>query len=377
MIAASKTFPSSRDRICGCTSFVSFGGEAGLFSGTRIVATANEDYPDSYFKSDLIMTAQGAAYFPDTGEEYLSQEGGRITAAAKQGNALIIFKTNSVFALTYDFDGVDAFFPLKQLSSVIGCDMGGSVQLIDDKLIFFHSSLGGFLLISADETSERTIVPVSGNIAKRLRGMTSGELKNACSADFDRRYWLIAGGDALIWDYDLAPFSFSKSYENAQRALTWYRFSPIEGQPLVSNEMLLKTSARITGFHDKKNDFGKAFPAYWTSKAFDFGEPDMLKTISRVIVSMRTDTGADMRLSVLSESAQKLFDKQISANVFSWRNTNFAAFSWNVLSFAAAVSVKTRIKKALFAQLKLSAQPMGDLGVSDILIEYQPIKQVK
>ncbi|MFA5676531.1 MAG: hypothetical protein WDA65_08440, partial [Christensenellales bacterium] len=117
-ITAFKTVSGNKQKIAGCRVALPFGGEAaGVFGGTRVFVTGNAQHPRSYWRSDLGNAGGGMRYFPDTCEEYLNQNNQPITAAAKMGGELVIFKQSSIFALGYVFDGIDVFYPVRECHS--------------------------------------------------------------------------------------------------------------------------------------------------------------------------------------------------------------------------------------------------------------------
>ena len=205
------------------------------------------------------------------------------------GEQLIVFKENSVFAIGYSYDGQDAYYPVRECHSTIGCDMPGSVQLIDNRLVFAHSRSGVHMLVSADNTLENIVKPISANVNTLL--LREADLKNACSCDFERYYWLKAGSHVYLWDYDTTPYYNYADYDKAQRRLAWYRFDnmdaalfcPLEGALCYGGTDGL---VMLTRGH---NDFGQAIGAYFKSKAFDVGSPDELKTFVALYPSFSAD----------------------------------------------------------------------------------------
>ncbi len=169
-ITAHKTFDGAKKKITGCTAAVRFGGEAaGVAGGTRVFVTGNAAYPYHYWRSDIgLHVSAGMTYFPDLSEEVLDQNSEAITAAAKMGEQLILFKESSVFAVGYSFDGENVYYPVRECSNVIGCDMPGSVQLIDNRLVFAHSRSGVHMLVSADNALENIVKPLSANVNSLL-----------------------------------------------------------------------------------------------------------------------------------------------------------------------------------------------------------------
>ena len=146
----------------------------------------------------------------------MDQNSDAITAAAKMGSELIIFKTHSIFAVGYEFDGEEVYHPVRECHSTIGCDMPGSVQLIDNRLVFASTRSGVYMLISTNNALENIVKPISANI-NRLLMMENG-LEDACSCDYARCYWLKAGTHIYLWDYETTPYTGYADYEQGAAA---------------------------------------------------------------------------------------------------------------------------------------------------------------
>ena len=67
------------------------------------------------------------------------------------------------------------------------------------------------MLVSTDNEVENAVKPLSANIGALL--LAEEGLKNACSVDSGRYYWLCAGGCAYLWDYEQTPYYDYADYE--------------------------------------------------------------------------------------------------------------------------------------------------------------------
>jgi hypothetical protein len=379
-ITAHKDVPGAKEKITGCTAAIRFGGEsAGVTGGTRVFVMGNPDYPYHYWRSDLgLHVSAGMAYFPDTSEEVLDQNSDAITAAAKMGEQLIVFKENSIFAIGYSYDGKDVYYPVRECHSAIGCDMPGSVQLIDNRLVFAHSRSGVHMLVSTDNVLENIVKPLSANVNALL--LCEPDLKDACSCDFERYYWLKAGRHVYLWDYDTTPYYNYADYDKAQRRLAWYRFDNMDATVFCPLEGALcygsaEGIVRLTSGH---NDFGKAINAYFLSKAFDMGSPDELKTFVALYPGFSADGNILVTVTAANESTDSFKSWEVDARSFDWEKFNWAAFTWNRIKFAQAVKMRLNMRKASFLQVKM----LGDTkdrgaGLSSLRFTYYMNRKVK
>jgi hypothetical protein len=379
-ITAHKDVPGGREKITGCTVALRFGGEAaGMTGGTRVFVMGNPKYPYHLWRSDLGMhVSAGMAYFPDTSEEVLDQNSDAITAAAKMGEQLIVFKENSVFAIGYSYDGKDAYYPVRECNSAIGCDMPGSVQLIDNRLVFAHSRSGVHMLVSSDNALENIIKPISANINALL--LREPDIKSACSCDFDRYYWLKAGGHIYLWDYDTTPYYNYSDYDKAQKRLAWYRFDNINAAvfcPLESS-LYYGSPNGIVRLYRGHNDFGQAMNAYFKSKAFDLGSPNELKTFVSLYPGFSADGNIFVKVTVANEKTDnyKSWEKDIRS--FDWRTFNLGAFTWHRIKFAQVYEMRLNMRMATFLQVKMSGNALDrGVGLSSLRITYYRNRKVR
>src|SRR6185312_9790454 len=94
-------------------------------------------------------------------------------ACAKYYNKLVYLKERSIAFTTYSnpvtqglwgASQIGASFPLFWINGSIGCDMPGSVQIIDNNVVFGNSELGVFVIVNVSIRDERNVRPISGNI---------------------------------------------------------------------------------------------------------------------------------------------------------------------------------------------------------------------
>jgi hypothetical protein len=378
-ITAYKTVSGNKARIAACKYITPYGGEAaGVYGGTRVFAMGNSTYPYYYWRSDL-SSAQGITYWPDTSEELLDANSEDITGCQKMDEYLAVLKENSVFAIGYEFDGENVYYPVRQVfdttGASVGCNMPGSVQLIDNKLVFAHSLGGVFIMTSFD--GESNVKPLSANINTLL--LKESNLTSAVSVDFNQCYWLCAGGYAYVWDYGETPYYNLADYDKAQRRLAWYRFNNINPTCMYSDSNLYYGSTLgIVKFYPEKNDFGEAITAYWKSKAYDMGVPDYLKLFKTVYATFAsTDIYATITISNEDTDEYKISDP-IDIRSFCWEGFSWAAFTWERNKFATTIKFKTKMKNSAFIQIKVEGNELNrSVGISKLKFEFITTKQTK
>lgn len=378
-ITAYSTESGSKEKITGCTVALPFGGESsGVDGGSRVFLTGNKNHPLCYWRSDLgAHQSHGMRYFPDTNEEWLDQNSEPITAAAKMAGEMIIFKTHSIFAVGYAFDGMDVYYPVRECHSAVGCDMPGSIQLIDNRLVFANSADGVHMLISTSNKLEETVKPLSANINTLL--LEEQRLTDARSCDFERYYWLCVGDKVFLWDYEGTPYYNYADYEKAQRRLAWYRFDGIAANDFLADGQLFYASQKgIVKFIKNKNDFGNAFKAHYVSKAFDLGKPNLLKTFVEVYPSFRGDGNVKTTVTVGNEKTDTYMKRDVDIKSFSWEEFNWSAFTWHLIKFTKTLVMKLRMKMVSYIQINVVGNHINrGFGLAGLRISYYMNRKVK
>lgn len=301
------------DRLYGCRLSVSFGGNTN--GGTRIFLTGNENHKGYYFRSGL----QNPLYFASDEYEVIGDGCENVTAVIKMYGNLLIFTENSVFKMSYNITSNSVYYSVKEISNEAGCDCPGSVQLIDNRVVFANSRKGVFIVDSADDTGEHNIKPISGNINKDgncgLLDCDEESLKNCSSVDYDRKYMLFAGSRAYIWDYNASPFYDSGNYSKAQEKLCWYIYENLHdcvGFEAESRLLLLDTQQMVFyALSEQENRADVAFDV--KSRDEDFDAPLNRKYVTDMELMMCADADAQVKLMLYSDG-ECYFEKQLQVN---------------------------------------------------------------
>lgn len=388
-ITAYKDDSTAKAKISNCTIATPFGGEGtSLAGGTRIFVSGNTNYPTTYWRSGL----KDPAYFPETEYDLLDNNNQKITAFSKQYSELIILKEKSIYSLNYSFDGTNVRFPTKELNAEIGCDVPDSVQLIDNRTVFFNTYKGGFLIDRTDSTDEKNIKPISNNINGTDINpgiLAETDLTKAKSVDFGRKYWIaLPNGKAWIWDYDISPYVDTGDYAQNQRNLKWFPMDTIEvGAFFAKNQTLymgMSTYDAISKFITTLIDYrpltesDKAINAHWQSKAFDFNMPQFYKTINDVVVMLRSDTNTQVTIEYLDEEHTVVDTDTLTVGDFSWRKFSWDVFTWGVYNYAKPKRLRCNIKRVMYFAIKFSNSSMSrDLGIASLSMTITKNGKVK
>ncbi len=263
----------------------SFGGET--ISGTRMFMTGNPDFPGRLYISHLLNPLR----FDIDSHETVGAGCDDITGLIRQYGRLIMFTKNNVMRMTYSFADGTSSYTVKELNSAIGCDMPGSIQLIDNRIVFGNSEKGLMIIDSTEDFGEQNIKPLSANINKghkdALLEQSKENLVEAFSVDFDRKYYLSVGEKVYVWDYGECAYSDGGNYSKSQKRLEWYFFDGIKsgllydcGGTLVGVHKASGTAVSV--FENTGCDFGIPVHSVYKSSLLDLSYPAQLKIADKI-----------------------------------------------------------------------------------------------
>lgn len=394
-ITVSKLDTNMRENLLSCTSAAVFGGT----NGTRIFLAGNGT--STYFYSDLTSPD----YFPENNYNVVG-DNTAITALALQYGVLIVFKESEVWQVSYsESGGTDGrvSFPLKAVNRGIGCDCPGSVQLINNSLVWLSSKVGVCILCSTQIEDERNVQVISRNIMGTVDrpGLLQCEgLRDATSADWRGKYWLRTGERVWVWDYEATPYQQSYNPDLAAKALAWFPMTGITaGQFLILPEagglgLCYLTNApspsaedgeaamegRVAMLISDYRDFGEGYRALWRMPVRGFNLAYRLKTVVEMWVTVRTDTNTRIQVRYITDEEQNgvLEEEPILASSFSWRTFAWDTFTWRIFAFARTFRRKPKKKKIQYFAVEFeNSDPGRDLNISGVTLSWRIAKKVK
>lgn len=295
------------DKIMGCTTTVCYGGKQS--GGTRVFFSGNKDYPGYYFYSELLspLTIYELSY------DIIGNGSENINRFAKQKGDLIALCDRSVYRISYSFDINDgADFSVSEISTAVGCDMPGSVQLIDNRIVFANSRGGVYIIVASDYTDELSIRSISANIngAESQGGLLSLDtelLKNSISVDYGRKYYLFAGKHGYVWDYGISAYTAGVDPISAERRLSWYYLDELYENSLFYIGELFGTYAdgefvKFARLSEKEStDFGKPIVCEYRSRDFDVSCGEAKKVLNEVYLNVLSCTGAELSVTAFGD----------------------------------------------------------------------------
>lgn len=388
VITAYKTQAVYANRILNCTMAISYGGE----NDTRMFFAGNPNFSNRLFRSGVA----DPTYWPDLTFQNVGSDAEAITGLAKHFDKLIVFKERSIFSVVYDNTPYQSMwgsaqtsvsFPTAPLNSAIGCNMPGSIQIIDNNVVFGNTENGLFILVSSATKDERIVRPISGNInGNPIRpgflNIPKSLLLSASTVDFDGKYILCVGTEAFVWDYKIGPYINTGDMAADEERLKWFYWSNINAACWIQYDQQLFYGDRVTGhlvqFQSNFNDFGASIPAVWKSKVFNFNLPDYLKTITEMWFTTRASSYSNISIRYLSEYGDVIDTASVNTASWSWTRFAWDQFSFAVSQFAPTIKTKPKIKKVIYFQVEFSNNVFNqNLSLLSIIIRYLTVRKVK
>jgi len=372
--------------IIGATVSTIYGGtNSGINDGTRVILANGKVM---FYSAVENSSYNAATYFPYDNFQLIGTSEEDITAFGKAYNILVAFKAHSTHGITYDFNGTDVMFPTSTINDKIGCDMPYTVQLVDNKLVWWNTYAGCFILASTNILDERNVLPISYNIngtATRTGALQESlsDKQNAVSCDSNGRYWTCIGNKVYLWDYSISPYANSGDTLGNAKALSWFYFDNINANCFVMNNQDLyygdKTTGKISKFVNALNDFGSAINSVYRFPLRDFKAYEWLKTIKDLHISCRADTSTEISMAYITEKEPngRIESNDILVNTFSWL-FSWATFSWDNSSYVKQFRRRPNCKNVDLFGIEFTNNSVDrDMSILSIVFPYTLSKKVK
>ena len=312
-ITYSKANPDALASIMDCPYAIVYGGDQNIC----MVVGGCKAQPNAFFWNGNNV-AMDVSYWPMEQYNLGGDTEEAVTGFGKQQGMLVVFKTRSIGKGTMQFTtlGDNAEVPRKvieidytAINSRTGCDLPWSIQLIENNLCFCNTEQGVHIVLDSSAAHENNVVGIS----RKINGDNGryGLLSRIRSADtvssFDDnwRYWIIADGDVFCWDYTLSEY----------RNPSWFYLENIRAASLIrtaAKNYYLNYDGRVVVFDASYSDFGESYERRYQFATQFFGSYDRLKSVTRAIFSLRSDTDLDASITYKSdwESRDDLTDIQ-------------------------------------------------------------------
>lgn len=376
VITAYKTTQQYIDSILNCKYHVAFGGE----NNSRLFLAGSGNAV--YYYSDVF----DATYFPENNYGTLGNGEYDITGFGEQYNVLVVFKENEMYSISYYYDADNmARFDSRVINAYMGCDIPGSIQLVDNRLTWAHTRFGVLVLQSTVIEDERNVNVISRNIngGRRAPGLLAEQnLRNAISVVFQGKYFLIVNNNAYVWDYLGTPYIGNKDPDRDAMVLAWFKWDNMNCSNFIHDELTLYYSRdnKICKLDETYNDFGNAINSYYQTPFFQFTGSEWLKTIKKMYVLVRGDTPSKIKIKYITEENPQGEDEVDDINIYQklWNNFKWNTFGWTFVDFGNTFARNCSIKKVqMFSVLFENNEVDRDMSIANLKFLYTPVKRIK
>ena len=312
-----------------------------------------------------------ADYFPDQNEVKVGDENTPITGLIRHYSTLICYKTNSAWAIQYglvtlaDNSQTDAFY-VTPINRSIGNAALGQVRLVLNAPYTLH---GNDLFEWRNTASYSSNLSVDERQAKRISDRIYATLENFdfakcfCWDDNDsQEYYICDNGKALVYNYAADAWS---SYENF----------PVSCMANRNGELFIGSPdgkvKRLS--YNYKSDDDEAIDAYWESGSMSFNQDYMRKYSSIIWVGLKPESSGEVYVTVQTDRKSLYTEKVISSSLTSFRDANFARWSFRTNRKPFMTRLKIKAKKFVFYKLIFSTNTTDTtvtLLAADIKVRY-------
>ena len=364
-ITYTKQNPDAFNSIMDCPYAITYGGNQNLC----VVMGGSTAQPNAYFWCGN-HTKMDPGYFPMTQYNLAGATEEPITGFGKQQNMLVIFKERSVgrsSMSTAEMASGRVLITMDYVSinSEVGCDLPGSIRLVNNNLVFASKQKGVQFIADSSAAYENNIIAISRKVDNGLLPLLR-KAEAVTSFDDGDRYWLAADGDVYAWDYSLSTY----------KDPSWFYFDNIRAAAFVSSDAKehfhLGTDGSVTAFRRSFSDYDEGIEKKYRFATQNMGSYDRLKNITGVLFSVRGDTDTVIGIEYETDYERRKDMTDISS--FNWslaiRNLTYRYLGTN--RFATVARRKPRCRHVRHFTMTLSnASPGTDMSVLSAQIFYQ------
>lgn len=231
---------NSMKKVFCMTNSTWFGGASfGINGGSRLFLCGNTEANE---KSLVVWSGLNEPlYFGENCYAYIGSKSRAVTAFGRQGESLIVFKENKIYAAYYnqntsinadslinqvivDYDANSTYFTFILVNGSVGCDCPNTIQMCRNRLVWASSEGKVYTLCNTNQYNEHTVYELSDMIMPKLKEYRD-RLKTATSADFNGHYVLFLENCAFVMDYCSYGYQYIYSYsksDDANTLIPWY-----------------------------------------------------------------------------------------------------------------------------------------------------------
>lgn len=306
--------PDAYSAVMDCKYAFSGGGKDSLC----ILLGGCPSQPNAVFWNSNDSVSMNPAYFPMSYYNLVGDTEDAVTGFGRQYSDLIVFKERSIHKLEYDTQTLDGreliSFTAKPVNSKTGCDLPWTIQLIENNLVFCNTYTGAHILLSSSAAYENNVASLSLKVnegRRELPGLLTfvrnsvyGEGSHVYSFDDDHRYWLVFGGAAFLWDYEVSSYTEP----------SWFCFTQLGGSVFFRDaehntyivgdipKMPVSTVGGLTRFKSGLySDYGRPIYKHYQFAVQTLGSLTRQKDVVQVVFALPGDVPASVNLGYLTD----------------------------------------------------------------------------
>lgn len=306
--------PDAHSAVMDCKYAFAGGGKDSLC----ILLGGCPSQPNAVFWNSNDSVSMNPAYFPMSYYNLVGDTEDAVTGFGRQYSDLIVFKERSIHKLEYDTQTLDGreliSFTAKPVNAKTGCDLPWTIQLIENNLVFCNTYTGVHILLSSSAAYENNVASLSLKVnegRRELPGLLTfvrnsvyGEGSYVYSFDDDHRYWLVFGGAAFLWDYEVSSYTEP----------SWFCFTQLGGSVFFRDAAhntyhvgtIPKTSAPTAGGLTRfksglYSDYGRPIYKHYQFAVQTLGSLTRQKDVVQVVFALPGDVPASVNLGYLTD----------------------------------------------------------------------------
>ena len=347
---------------CGCAAVY------GADQDVCIVLSGSAAQPNAYFWCGR-HSEMDPGYFPVGQYNLAGDKQDKITGFGRQQNMLVIFKERSVGRssmgarvkrsgwerLTMNYAAINA---------AIGCDLPGSIQLVENNLVFASTRNGVCIVRDSSSAYENNILPISRKVDNGLMTLLQKAV-SVCSHDDGERYWIAADGEVYCWDYALSRYDDP----------VWFYFANIPAHVFLSaarTTMHLDSEGRLSVMCRDFQDYGAAIEKKYRFAAQYMGGYEKLKDVTGVIFAVRGDTNTFLEVDYITDHESRRDLTGVRATSWRLNPRNLAFRDLGINPFATVARRKPMCRHVRHFTMELSNNEIGmDMAVISAQVFYR------
>ena len=368
-ITFTKVNEDAYNSIMDCPYAAVYGGDQNVC----VVVAGCTAQPNAYFWSGN-HTVMDPGYFPFEQYNFAGDTQEAVTGFGKQQAMLVIFKERSVgragFSAVEMASGrVLLEMPYTSINSRIGCDLPWTIQLVENNLVFCNTEQGVHIVKDSSAAYENNIISISRNVdGTNLRpGLHDAVRKADVVSSFDdgNRYWVVAEGEAYVWDYTLSNASDP----------SWFYYTNIGGVAFFHRNEVgyhLDRRGRVTVLRRNFRDYDDPIEKVYQFATQSMGGYDRKKDITGIMLTIRSD--ADTVMDITYTTDYEIRKDLTPVQSLTWRMAprNLAYRFMGVRRFATVVRRRPGCRHIRHFSMKLENNILGtDMSIVSAQIFYR------